>query len=184
MGSRRPCAVTPSGYVSDAIVSEHAEMGCNGYQLGVIAVRVDLHQVAALPVDDPDGKHRAVTEFVQYLYFGGIRTRQVNPGHEGAALGDGPSCGRIVGKRVEHIVILGRTEHAQPRTVLERTCDATGGADGCLVVVGDGYGPARGAEGIAQFAGEQLESAKGGRGPNLVEQGDETGDQVVGRSPP
>jgi len=27
IGSRRPCAVTPSGYVSDAIVSEHAGMG-------------------------------------------------------------------------------------------------------------------------------------------------------------
>ena len=67
---------------------------------------------------------------------------------------------------------------------VEHTRDATGGADGCLVVGGDGYGPARGAEGIAQFAGEQFERGKGGRGPNLVEQGDETGDQVVGRSPP
>ena len=54
-------------------------MGCNGYQLGVIAVRVDLNQVAALPVDDPDGKHSAVTELVQHFYFGGIRARQVDP---------------------------------------------------------------------------------------------------------
>ena len=36
---------------------EHAGMGCDGYQLGVVAVEVDLNQVAVLPVGDPDRKH-------------------------------------------------------------------------------------------------------------------------------
>jgi len=30
-------------------------MGGEGYQVGVIAVKVDLNQVAALPVEDPYG---------------------------------------------------------------------------------------------------------------------------------
>ena len=58
---------------------------------------------------------------------------------------------------------------------VERTVDAANGADSCLVVGGDGYGPTCGAEGIAQFAGEQFESGKRGPGPNLVEQADEMG---------
>ena len=49
MGSRRACAVTPSRYAPDAIVSEHAGMGCEGDQIGVVGVEVDLNQVAALP---------------------------------------------------------------------------------------------------------------------------------------
>ena len=59
VGSRTASAVTPSRYVPDAIVSEHAGMGGDGYQVGVIAVKVDLNQVAALPVEDPYGTRGA-----------------------------------------------------------------------------------------------------------------------------
>src|SRR6476620_2935860 len=181
VGSRTASGVTPARYVPDAIVSEHAGMGGEGYQVGVIAVKVDLNQVAALPVEDPYGKQSAVTALLQHSYFGGIRARQVDPGNEGAALGERPSCARIFGKRVDDI--LGRSDHAQSRTRVERTHDATDGADTCLVVGRHGYGPARGAEGIAQFASEQFESGQRGRGPHLVEQADETGNQVVRHSP-
>lgn len=47
-------------------------MGCDGYQLSVIAVKVDLNQVAALPVEDPYGKQSAVTALLQHSYFSGI----------------------------------------------------------------------------------------------------------------
>jgi len=94
IGSRRACVCTPSNYVPDAIVSEHADKGCNGYQLGVIAVKVDLNQVAALPVEDACGKQSAVTALLQHFYFGGIRARHIDPCDEGAALGERLSCGR------------------------------------------------------------------------------------------
>src|SRR6476620_3356301 len=181
VGSRTASGVTPARYVPDAIVSEHAGMGGEGYQVGVIAVKVDLNQVAALPVEDPYGKQSAVTALLQHSYFGGIRARQVDPGNEGAALGERPSGARKVGKRVDDI--LRRPDHAQPRIVVEHTHDATHGADTSLVVGRHGYGPARGAEGMAQFASEQFESGQRGRGPKLVEQADEARNQVVGHWP-
>ena len=79
MGSRRACAVTPSRYAPDAIVSEHAGMGCEGDQIGVVGVEVDLNQVAALLVEESYGKQSAVTELVQHSYFGGIRAGRSTP---------------------------------------------------------------------------------------------------------
>ncbi len=70
----------------------------------MIVVKVDLNQVAALLVEDPYGKQSAVTALLQHSYFGGIRARQVDPGNEGAALGERPSCARIFGKRVDDIL--------------------------------------------------------------------------------
>ena len=120
-------------------------MGGDGYQFGVIAVEVDLNQVAALLVEDSYAKQSAVTELVQHSQFGGIRARQVDACSEGAALGERLGCARIVGKRVDDILILRRTEYAQPRVRVERTRDAADGADRCVVACGDGEGPARAA---------------------------------------
>ena len=60
-------------------MSEHAGMGCDGYQVGVIAVKVDLNQVAALPVEDPYGKQSAVTAFCSTLTSAGSEPDRSTP---------------------------------------------------------------------------------------------------------
>ena len=61
-------------------------MGSEVYQVGVIAVKVDLNQVAALAVEDSYGKQSAVDRVFQALLLAADQ-RPGRPGNEGAALG-------------------------------------------------------------------------------------------------
>ena len=131
-------------------------MVCDSGQLGVVTVGVDLEQVAALAVEGAYPEQRVVAELAQLRDLGRVRAVQVDPGNEGAAMGEGLCGGRVVGQRVDHV--FGVLDDAQTRLRVERALDTLYGANPRKVVRGGGDGPGGGVDGVAQFAGQQLES--------------------------
>ena len=172
--------LVPSGDRLHAVVGEHVGMVCDSGQLDVVTVGVDLEQVAPLAVEGAYPEQRVVAEIAQLRDLGRVRAVQVDPGNEGAAMGEGLCGGRVVGQRVDHV--FGLLDDAQTRLRVERALDTLYGANPRKVVRGGGDGPGGGVDGVAQFAGQQLESDEHRRRPAAVEQFDDARDQVVGGS--
>ena len=95
-------------------------------------------------------------------------------------MSEGLCGGRVVGQRVDHV--FGLLDDAQTRLRVERALDTLYRANPRKIVRGRGNGPRGGVDGVAQFAGQQLESDEHRRRLVAVEQFDDARDQVVGGS--
>jgi hypothetical protein len=151
----------------DAVVGEHAGIGCECGERTVLAIGVDLEKVAPLRRDDPDTKQGAIAKFVQQCHFCGVGVIEIDRGHKGATARQYPGAGRKISEPVR--LLLCGLDHAKTRPLIEFRVDPAHGANRRQVLGHGGDAPRGDVEGTRQLACEQFQRGERVRRPVLVE---------------